>query len=284
MKKIFLALALLTATAVHAKKFHQDGAFNHLTIGVNAGTTGIGVELGTTISPYFGLRAGYEFMPTFTIKKEVEYERPHALNNVPSELLNERYVDIPEYGAKIDAKGSPSLNQGNILLDIFLGKKSTFHFTVGAYFGKEEIIRLRAADKTIAAVELYNYDIAHGNVLPEPGYEDGISVEFEGYKVGMDRGRAELDLKTQSFRPYVGFGFGRTVPRHTIGCRFDIGVEFIGKYKLYDKYHKVNDKIVEHQITQDEPGISKDFKDVLKYMNNIPVYPCLKFSIVGKIL
>ncbi len=280
MKKIFLALAFFAATAVHAQNDNEDGAFNHLSVGVTLGTTGIGFELGTTISPYIGLRAGYEFMPNFTVKNTFEYDRPKALNNVPPELLKERYVDIPEYGAKIDAKGSPLLKQGNVLVDIFPGTKSSFHFTVGAYFGKEEIVSLKAADKTIAAVELYNSDIKNGYIKAEPQYPNGIYVDFEGYQMGsesMNQGRVELDLKTNSFRPYVGVGFGRTVPRSTIGCRFDFGVEFIGKLKLYDKYR-------DHEITKDEPGISSDFKDVLKVLGGIPVYPSLKLSIVGKIL
>lgn len=278
MKKIiFLALAFFTLTSANAETEQENGLFNHLTVGVNAGTTGIGIELGTTINPYLGLRAGYEFMPTFTVTNTFKYDRPKALNNVPAELLNERYVNIPEYGAKIDAKGNPLIHQGNVLLDIFIGKKSSFHFTVGAYFGKEEIVRLRAADKTIAAVELYNSDIKNGYVKAEPEYPNGIDVEFEGYKIGMQQGRAELDIKTNAFRPYFGIGFGRTVPRNTIGCRFDFGVEYIGKYKVYDKYKN-------HEVTKDEPGISKDFQDVIKILNNIPVYPCLKLSVVGKIL
>lgn len=282
MKKIFLALAFFAATAVHAEDKNEDGAFKHFTVGVTAGTTGIGFEVGTTISPYIGLRAGYDFMPSVKVNTTLEYDRPEVLNNVPVELLNERYVNIPAYGAKIDAKGTLHLNQGNVLFDIFLGKKSSFHFTVGAYFGDEVIAKLRAADKTIAAVELYNSDIKNGLVKPEkdPKYKDGIFVDLEGYRMGsssIDKGRSEINVKANAFRPYLGFGFGRTVPRHTIGCRFDMGVEFIGKYKIYDKYRN-------YEITEDEPGLSSDFKDVVKILGSVPVYPSLKLSIVGKIL
>lgn len=273
-KSLFIAIACLLSISLHAQR--NDKAFEHLAVGLNLGTNGIGFELAAPICPVVGVRAGFDFMPMFAIKKGINYDRPAILNNVPTSFLEERYVNIPENGVKCNVTGKPHLTEGKILVDIYTSKNSSFHFTVGAVFGNEIVARAKSVEKTIAAVELYNQDIANGIILPEPGYEDGIKIDLEGYSITPDKGRVELDLKVNSFRPYVGFGFGRPVPRKTIGCRFDMGVQFWGKPKIIDRYGN-------HEITKNEPGITNDFKDAIKIINGIPVYPTIKFSIFGKI-
>lgn len=277
MRKLFIALSLLVAVAVQAQE--DNVLFKHVSAGLNLGTNGIGFEVGTTLTPILEMRAGMDFMPNININKTLKYDRPKELNNVPGELLNERYVNIPEYGAKVDIRIKTFLTQGKVLFDIFTSKESSFHFTVGAYFGNSVIGKGRCADKTIAAVELYNQDIKNGLIKAEPQYPDGIKIDMEGYSLGHDQGRAELQAKVSSFRPYVGIGFGRTVPRkHRLGCKFDFGVQFWGAPKLYDKYNN------DHQIKKSEPGLSKDFQDGLDIAEKVSVYPTIKFSLFGRIL
>lgn len=273
MKKIFLALALVAAMSANAQTDNKV----HVAVGVNLGTTGVGLEAATSICPNLDIRAGFDFVPQVEITSTAHYERPSALNNVPAELLATRYVNIPPYGADIDIKGKPFMSQGKVLFDIYPTKKTSFHFTVGAMIGSSEIAKLRAADKTVAAVELYNQDIKNGLIVAEPGFPNGITIEFEGYAITPNKGRAEVDARVNSFRPYVGIGFGRSVPRKNIGCKFELGMEFWGKIKVVDKYG-------DHEITEDEPNISSDLKDVLSILNKVPGYPCLKFSVFGKIL
>lgn len=274
MRKVLIALALILSATAYAQ--NDDKPFSHLAVGLNLGTNGIGFELASPISPIIGVRAGMDFMPMFSITQGIKYDRPEALNNVPQSFLEDRYVNIPENGAKCDVVGKPHLTEGKILFDIYTSKTGSFHFTVGAMIGNSIIAKARAADKTIAAVELYNNDIKNGVVLPEPGYENGITIDMEGYPLGHDKGRAELDLKVNAFRPYIGFGFGRPVPRKRIGCKFDMGVQFWGTPKVIDKY-------ADHEIKKDEPGCTSDLHDAIKIINGIPVYPTIKFSIFGKI-
>lgn len=274
MRKIFLAFALIISAVSYAQ--NDDKPFSHLAVGLNLGTNGIGFELASPVSPIIGVRAGFDFMPMFSVTKGINYERPEVLNNVPKSFLEERYVNIPENGAKCDVVGKPHLTEAKILFDIYTSKTSSFHFTVGAMIGTKTVVSAKAADKVLAAVELYNQDIQNGVVMPEPGYENGITVDMEGYPVTINKGRVELDMKVNAFRPYIGFGFGRPVPKKRIGCKFDMGVQFWGKPKVVDKYNG-------HEISKNEPGCTKDLHDAIKIINGIPVYPTIKFSIFGKI-
>lgn len=282
MKKIFIALMLAAATLSAQAQLKDDkNCFNHLSIGASVGTTGVGFELGTTFCPVVTFRAGMDFMPNFTVKSHVDFDRPQILNNVNQELLEERYVNIPEYGARIDVKGSPYRMKGKAFFDIYTGKKSCFHFTVGATIGSTTLASVKATDKAIAAVELYNADVAKGNLMAEPGYPDGFNIDLEGYKVAHDQGRIRLDAQVMKVRPYFGIGVGRTVPRKRVGAKFELGAEYIGKIKIVDVY--ANDG-KGYTITQDTPGISDDFQNVLKYIDKVPVYPTLKLTIFGRIL
>lgn len=276
MKKILLAITLLFSVAAQAQRYAGDGTFNHLSLGVDFGTNGVGFELATPLCSFISLRAGMDFVPSFKVTNQIDYSRPAVLNNVPTSFLEERYVNIPENGAEVDVVGQPNMTQGKVLFDIYTGKRSTFHFTFGAYFGSDVFASMRVADKTIAAVELYNKDIADGTIKPEPGYPDGIQLTLEGYPMTLNKGRAEVDLCINKVRPYVGLGFGRAIPRKNVRFNVDLGAILWGTPKLVDKYGG-------NEISKDDPRISSDFSDVIKIINSVPVYPTIKFTLCGKI-
>ena len=65
MKKViflwaFVCLSVL-CNQVSAQK--ELGIFNSLSVGVSAGTTGIGVDVATPVTPHFAIRGGVSFMP-----------------------------------------------------------------------------------------------------------------------------------------------------------------------------------------------------------------------------
>ena len=75
MKKlgVFLISLFMTA-AVPAQdkgslssRLAQKGILNHMDVGVNAGTLGIGIDVAVPVGNYVRLRAGYNYMPRFTI-------------------------------------------------------------------------------------------------------------------------------------------------------------------------------------------------------------------------
>lgn len=281
IKKLLLALALTASMSAQAQIPGDKNCFNHLSLGLSVGTTGIGLEAGTTICPFVTLRAGVDYMPQFTVNSHFNVDRPKVLKNISGELLATRYINIPEYGVDINVKGTLNKTQGKVFFDLYPGRSSCFHFTVGATFGSSTLATIKATDKAIAAIELYNYDISVGNVKAETNYPHGFDIDLEGYKVAHDKGRIRLDAQVMPFRPYIGIGVGRTVPRKRVGAKFELGAEYIGKIKIVDAYAN-NGK--GYTITQSTPGISDDFKNVLKYIDKVPVYPTLKLTITGRIL
>ena len=277
MRKLFLAFALAAMTAAQAQIAGDDkNCFNHLSASVGAGTTGISLELGTVVNSHIGLRAGVDFMPSFTVKDHYEFQRPAVLENVPKSILEGRYK-FPPGNIDIDARANPSMTQGKLLVDYFPSKNLSFHVTAGLYFSSSTMASMKATDPVIASYEIYQNDIKEGLLKPE---NPPVKVDFEGYALTPDHGRVQLDYNTSAVKPYLGVGFGRTVPRKRVGCKFELGVLFWGKHEVVDHYGN-NGK--GYTIKKDEKGISKDFHDVLKTLDKIPVYPNLKISIVGRI-
>jgi hypothetical protein len=87
-----------------------------------------------------------------------------------------------------------------------------------------------------------------------------------------EKGDISGDIRVKKFRPYVGLGVGRLVPKNRLGLRFEAGCQFMGKMKVYqdDTEVKINDL--------------NDTDDTLsKIIDKLTVYPVLKLTITGRI-
>jgi len=76
MKKVIFLWAFVCLNVlfnpVSAQK--ELGIFNSLSVGVSAGTTGIGVDVATPVTPYFAIRGGVSIMPGIHINTDVDVD------------------------------------------------------------------------------------------------------------------------------------------------------------------------------------------------------------------
>lgn len=245
MKKLILACFLLIGSTGSNQLFAQEneqdkpGIFNSLAVGISASTTGIGVDVASPIGSYLTLRAGVSFMPNFTYSTDVDVD-----------------VDIPNYQGptNIDVEGGMGRTAGELLLNVYPFKSSSFFICGGAYFGGDKIIKIKG----------------HSDELAELGGKAGI--EIGDYSIPVDEnGNVSGGLKVASFRPYVGLGIGRAVPRKRIGFMFELGVQFHKTPEVYAD----NAELVPLSEMADN-----DFSDII---DKLTVYPVLKFRLCGKI-
>lgn len=268
MKKIFLAIALLCGLNAQAQIALDKNNFNHLSIGVGAGTTGIGVELGTTVCPVITMRAGVDFMPGISYTSSMEFDLPSGWYDI---IPSMRHQYLPNDNTETDFQAKSTMVNGKLLFDIYTGKNSMFHFTVGAYFGGNSFANVKARGEIINGIGEFNNDIDNG--VPGIGNE---KILLEGYELGIDKGRASLSAKTNSLKPYIGFGVGRTTPRKRVGVKFEMGAMFWGKPCVHDNISNID-------VKKDYPGISEDLHDGLEIAEKISVYPTLKLTIFGRL-
>ncbi|MEE1384691.1 MAG: hypothetical protein U0K29_01440 [Prevotella sp.] len=78
----------------------------------------------------------------------------------------------------------------------------------------------------------------------------------------------------KNFRPYLGLGFGRMIPKKRVAVRFEMGAQFQGKPVIYAD--GVGD--LQKVVGQDPDD------DISKILDYVKVYPVIKLSIRGRIL
>ncbi len=102
-----------------------------------------------------------------------------------------------------------------------------------------------------------------------------IGLKAGDYIIEPDaQGQIDGSIRVNKFRPYIGLGFGRAVPRHRINFCFDLGVQFWGKPSVI-----ANDKKVTKGDLEGDADIDKTFNAIDKMV----VCPVLSFRIIGRI-
>ena len=253
MKKVILsiALAMMTVSAMFAQSEKSKyGLANRIGIGVGAGTEGIGVDVSTCLTKYFGVRAGLNFMPDINIKTDVDIE-PNVDNLPP----------LSGEDATLNVKGSLKRTSFDLKLDCY-PTGGSFFVTAGFSVGGEKLVQVTG-----------HSDYIQNNMALAENY----GIQIGDYNIPFDEnGDVNGGLKVNNFRPYLGLGFGRLIPKHRIGFRFEMGVQFHGKPKVYAEGVDTDDL-----LNQLEEEVSDD---ITKIMNDFKVWPVVKLSFRGRIL
>ena len=309
MKKLLIACSVMLLSLGASAQVHFG-------IGAGAGTTGIALDASLMVGKYVGIRGGVDIMPQIKVNKDIDLKTEDA-NKKVSQLTNEikelntklaqyglEQVDLSQYPGgnlpnNMEIQGKLKNTTGHVLIDLYPGGHS-FHFTVGAYFGPEEIIDVyNKEDGFMKPITAYNDAIIYAqsqtpsnSVVPQNVRDvvDKYGLKMIGGELGdyfvtpnpADKGNVNAYAKVKSFRPYVGLGFGRAVPKGRIGCQFDLGVQFWGKPEIYvPTYNKTTGTYQCEKIEGDKAG--DDAGKVLKTVSKVSVYPVLNFRLVGRI-
>ena len=146
---------------------------------------------------------------------------------------------------------------------------------IAAEEGAECMVIAAKTEEDIASLE--TYEDKH------PEYSDeilkNVGAELSDYNIKFDKnGDINADLRCNSFRPYLGLGFGRVVPKNRLGFRWEIGCQYMGKLKIYQNGSEVDVR----KAFNDSMG--EDGGDIADIVDKIQFCPVLKFQIVGRIL
>lgn len=275
MRKIALMAMLLFTTV--GSVFAQDteveeseyqfnrGIFNHVGINVGAGLEGISIGVAAPITNFFEIEAGLNIMPGINIKGDVDI--PASSFNISQ---GGQTVSVPIPDSKVNAEGNFSRTSVNVKAYVYpFGSNTKFFIAGGLSMGGKKIAKVSGKSDELAQF---------AKAYPEYRDEilDAVAANLGGYKVSLnDDFSVDADVRCNSVRPYLGLGFGRLVPKNRIGFRFELGCQFMGSLKVYENGQQVDlDQILKDTGNDDISKVIKDFK----------IYPCLKFSLVGRIL
>lgn len=239
MKKILLSI-VCAAASLCASAGLPAGIFDHVGVGVGVGTTGITIEAATPITRWVQMRAGVSIMPgiKFGVDSDVDY------------TVNENGY-IEDRTSEVELKGNLKRVQGQVIFNAYPIPGSGFFVAAGAYFGGADLLKITGHCDDLAGLRT----------------EDGY-VTVGDYKIPVDpNGDVRGGIKVNSFRPYVGLGFGRSVPGKLLSFTTELGLQFHGKPKLYTDYGELDLSEVDDDDT------------FQKIMDKVKVYPTLTFRL-----
>ncbi|MBD5308700.1 MAG: hypothetical protein HDS15_05415 [Bacteroides sp.] len=223
---------------------------NHLGVGAHIGTTGFGFEVATPITKFVTARAGITIMPGISFNTEVD-----GTYQVPADSRTPSLAAGTAQDFTMNVKGSLSRTQGSLIFNVYpLANFSSFYIVAGGYFGGSQIVGVTGhSDELMSLAE-------------------NASIDLGDYKVPVDQNsNVSGALKVAGFRPYLGLGFGRPVPKGHLNFGVELGVQFMGKMKVY------TDGEEQSKILTDNDD------DCQKWMDKLTVYPVLKFTLSGNI-
>ena len=266
--------------------------FNHMAVGVDLlSLNGLGLQLALPVTQHFQLRAGFDFMDLHMaiangiVKGAASTGNIDALKNgINPFSYSIQNVNIDEDGIKVDQVDLSATFQSrnlNLLFDLYPGKNTIFHFTVGAFFSLAPKGLL-----TASATALYKGENA---ISPA----DRTKTEVMGITTDKD-GRLQMAVqyKLNAVRPYFGIGTGRPVsPDRRVSVAFDLGVQYTGGIKLVsynymgrpdnpEKVYLDGAWLDKYPETRDYLGEDYDkAKKIMDILDHVPVTPVLKLSL-----
>ena len=122
MTVVSIAVALFSLPAQAQDTVEEFGIFDHLSLGVTLGTTGLGFDVAAPVTEYLQLRAGYDILSGLKYKEDIDYRA----KGQPTK--------------KTEVEGKLHLGAAKLLLDVFPFRTVPFRFTTGFYLGTDEII------------------------------------------------------------------------------------------------------------------------------------------------
>lgn len=272
MKKTLLCLAAVFMAITSANAQVDSRLFNHLSVGLNVGTTGIGADVAMPATRFLDIQAGFSIMPKITYSTDIH-------TNLSK--YNIDFTGIPQVLEldKIPVQGKLKMINGKVLINFYpiplTGPMSSLHLTVGAYFGSSSIVEVYNKEEgQLKPINQANGLIRNANEVYPGLNQEEIGLKLGDYLLQPDaNGNAKATLKTNSFKPYVGIGYGRAVPKGRIGFKVDLGVLFWGSPDVIDH----NDVSLMKQDLDGKDG------GAFRIISKFKVYPVLNFRICGKL-
>lgn len=249
MKKILTLIAGAVIGIASANA--QFSVANHLAASASVGTNGIGIEVATPVTNWGAVRAGVSFMPDIKFGFDCDVDANIAGTGTRSFPLD---IDL-----------GMGRTQGNVVLNIYpFTQRIPVYVAAGVYFGGSKILKIKGHSEDLQR-ELQNGTITNAE------------LQIGDYQLPVDNnGDVRGYFKTKAVRPYFGLGWGRAIPKRLINFNVELGVQIMGKMKIYDSS---NDKEVPQSV-----GVEDVNDDLRKVLDKLTVYPVLKFTICGKIL
>ena len=214
-----------------AKLHSEAGLFNHLSVGLNVGLTGLGIDAAMPVHKLVTVKAGFSIMPIGDIKFK-------AINTstdiTQTQMVEDDAVKRAQMVDKVELALKPNLWNFYLLGEVHPFKNVPFYFAAGLYIGSKHLIHFRNTNENALGF-LYdaNQKVEDYNRLFRTNYPP-IGLKFGDYVFTADKdGNIDVRMKTNVVKPYIGIGFGQQLAKyHRLSLAVDAGLMFWGTPKF----------------------------------------------------
>ncbi|NDW10161.1 hypothetical protein [Dysgonomonas sp. 520] len=251
-------LSVETSNTVEETKIvmasNAEKPFSHLGVGLRASTLGYGIEASTNLTKNFKLRGGLNL---FSFSQDFSFD-----------MDDDRLYEVLGRETQYKADGKLSLTNGHILVDIHPMNYGIFHFTAGFIIGKNKIKAngyLRDADT--------KERLTTDDLLPSAAGK-WPTLELDKYGIDINDGNINATLELGNvFKPYLGIGIGRSLPKSRVSFMFELGAIYQGDFTIKQNGKKVGSMKEAHD----------SFADIDDYTKYLKWWPMLNFQLSYRI-
>lgn len=273
MKRLFvLSLATVLTLGISAQENMEP--FRHVSVGIEAGLHGVGIEVAMPVLPSLVVKAGYNWFPSSElVNTDVSADTKDLKDAQEQYTTATSYQFQNKFGdeAVVSAGAQVGLSNFKLMLNWYPFKSSNFYLAGGMYYAPKDDDKpfLRISGNTTE-----NDWAALQELRDKSGVDYDISLEIGNEKYAImekdGKGYLQADYKIDPLKYYVGFGFGRSIPNKLIGFQFELGTMI---------YHSTGFYFQEKEV--DMGDAAEQFGDAAKtaveYLDKFPIYPQIAF-------
>ena len=229
---IAMIFAAAGTQAQDADKIHaKDGLFNHLSIGLNTGLTGAGIDVAIPVHKIVTVRAGISGWNIGDIK----FKAINTASEITSmQMVEEDAIRRAQIVDKVELAANPNFWNFYLLGEVHPFKNQPFYFSAGLFVGSQNFVHFRNTNEGALGF-LYdaNQKVEDYNRLYRTNYPP-IGLKFGDYIFTADEnGNIDVRMKTNAVKPYIGVGFGQHLAKtHRVSLAVDAGLLFWGTPKF----------------------------------------------------
>jgi hypothetical protein len=231
---ILIAMMFVAAgtQAQNADKIHaKDGLFNHLSVGLNTGLTGAGIDVAMPVHKIVTVRAGISGWNIGDIK----FKAINTASEITSmQMVEEDAIRRAQIVDKVELAANPNFWNFYLLGEVHPFKNQPFYFSAGLFVGSQNFVHFRNTNEDALGF-LYdaNQKVEDYNRLYRTNYPP-IGLKFGDYIFTADEnGNIDVRMKTNAVKPYIGVGFGQHLAKtHRVSLAVDAGLLFWGTPKF----------------------------------------------------
>lgn len=234
--RLFIILTMMFTLALAKAQnadniYSDDGFLNHLSVGLNSGLTGAGIDVAMPVHKIITVRAGISGWNIGDIKFK-------AINTATEitqvQMVEDDAVRRAQMVDKVELAVKPNFWNFYIMGEVHPFKNQPFYFSAGLFFGSKNFIHFRNTnDGGLGFLYDANQKVEDYNRLFHTNYPP-IGLKFGDYVFTADEnGNIDVRMKTNAVKPYLGIGFGQHMAKaHRLSLAVDAGLLFWGTPKF----------------------------------------------------